>query len=269
MPLEAAFGHLAAADCTEVEIAAMPRYLPRAASIRSTVKKKGLNVTAVSLGVPFFFSGSRLDLHSPRESVRKASIRYVCKSIDFASDLQAGIVYVCSMSSGESSEPGRSLEHLRRAVNECSGYAKGAGVRFAIEPFPGGVLPTVRETSAFIRETESDNLGVLLDTGHAAISGERLTEAARLSKESIFHVHVNNNDGVNDLHWEPQRGKLTAADYSSFLEELDHQHYRGKISIELSRPGPIARTITRSRRFVEEIMDGLRSPAWPGSRISS
>jgi sugar phosphate isomerase/epimerase len=216
MPLEAALRRLAAADCTDIEFAAMPRYLPRSTSIRAALKMLGLNVTAVSLGVPFFFSDSRLDLNSPRRSVREASLRYVRKSVDFASQLEADLIYACSMRRGAQAELGAALERLRQAVAECSDYAKGAAVGFAIEPFPTGVPPTLRETNAFIRETRSDNLRVLLDTGHAAKSDEDLREAARRSKGNISHVHINNNDGSRDLHLPPQRGKLTDADLEVF-----------------------------------------------------
>jgi sugar phosphate isomerase/epimerase len=152
MPLEVALRHLAAADCMDIELAAMPQYLRRSTYIRAALKKMGLNATAVSLGVPFFFSDSRLDLNSPKRSVREASLRYVRKSVDLASQLEADLIYACSMKRGAQAELGTALEHFRQAVAECSDYAKGAAVRFAIEPFPTGLLPTLRETNAFIRE---------------------------------------------------------------------------------------------------------------------
>jgi D-psicose/D-tagatose/L-ribulose 3-epimerase len=269
MPLEVALRHLAAADCMDIELAAMPQYLRRSTYIRAALKKMGLNATAVSLGVPFFFSDSRLDLNSPKRSVREASLRYVRKSVDLASQLEADLIYACSMKRGAQAELGTALEHFRQAVAECSDYAKGAAVRFAIEPFPTGLLPTLRETNAFIREMRSDNLGVLLDTGHAAISDEDLGEATRRSKGTISHVHINNNDGIRDLHWPPQRGKLTDADFRSLLTELVTQDYRGKVSIELSKPRPVVGTILRSRQFVDGLLSDFKGPASSGSQISS
>ena len=260
MPLEVALRHLAAADCTDIEIAAMPQYLPRSTSIRAALKKMGLNATAVSLGVPFFFSDSRLDLNSPRRSVREASLRYVRESVDFASQLEADLIYACSMKRGAQAELGTALEHLRQAVADCSDYAKGATIGFAIEPFPTGLLPTLRETDTFIREARSDNLGILLDTGHATMSGEDLGEAARRSKGNISHVHINNNDGVRDLHWPPQRGKPTVTDLRGLLTELAAQDYRGKLSIELSKPRPVIGTIIRSRQFVDGLLGDFKGP---------
>ncbi len=142
-------------------------------------------------------------------------------------------------------------------------------MRFALEPFPTGELPTVTETIALIRGAASDNLGLVLDTGHATISGEDLGGAARHSRGHIAHVHLNNNDGVIDLHWAPQRGKLAAEDFRGLFTELRDQNYRGKMSIELSKPRPVVGTITTSRSFVQDLLDGIKGPASPGSRTSS
>jgi fructoselysine 3-epimerase len=247
----------------------MPEYLPRSKSISASLRRRGLSVTAVSLGVPFFYSNSKLDLHSPKKSVRDATLAYVRGSIDLAVQLEAGIVYTCSMKRGPPEERGKALGRLGEGVAECADYAKAAAVRFALEPFPTGELPTVRETTAFIRGAASDNLGLVLDTGHAAISREALGRAAKHSRGCIAHVHLNNNDGILDLHWPPKTGKLATEDFRGLLVELRDQNYRGEMSIELSKPRPVVGTITASRRFVQDLMDGIRGPASPGSRISS
>lgn len=269
MTLDAALRHLAAAHCTSTEIAAMPEYLPRSKSISASLRRRGLSVTAVSLGVPFFYSDSNLDLHSPKKSVRKATLAYVRGSIDLAAQLEAGIIYACSMKRGPPEGRSEALARLGEVVAECADYAKAAVVRFALEPFPTGELPTVRETTAFIRGAASDNLGLVLDTGHAAISREDLGLAAKYSGGHIAHVHLNNNDGILDLHWPPQRGKLAAEDFRGLLAELADQNYLGKMSIELSKPRPVVGTITVSRRFVQDLLDGVKGPASLGSRISS
>ncbi len=254
MPLERSFRYLAIAGCEEIEVAAMPRYLPQRSTIRRSLKKKGMEVTAVSLGVPFFFSQSRLNLHSPKKTVRDSTIEYVHKGIDFASHIESGIIYACSMDRSPRADREGTIARLTESVLDCSDYARSAGVRFGLEPFPTGELPTVKETSAFVEGARSDNLGVLLDAGHAAISGESLKKAAHISRKTIMHVHLNNNDGVGDLHWPPQVGTLSPSDFEGLLLELNDQGYRGGISIELSRPRPVVETVNRSREFVEAVL---------------
>ena len=255
-PLEVAIGHLAAVNCKETELAAMPEYLTRSREIRALLRKHGMKATAVSLGVPFYYD-SRLDLHSPAESVRGDSVSYACRSVDFASHIGADLVYACSIRRGPEDERADSLRRLDRSIRECAHYAEGLGIRFALEPFPTGVLPTVNDTVGFVKDIEADNLGLLLDTGHAAISGEPLAVAARISRGKTIHVHLNNNDGVGDLHWPPQRGKLQASDFAKFMAELNNQGYAGRVSLEISKAEPVEDTLVSSRLFVEQILDRI------------
>jgi sugar phosphate isomerase/epimerase len=255
--LEASLQSLETIGCREVEIAAMPDYLRRPESIRASLEKHGMTATAVSLGVPFFYSGSRLDLASSSAEVRAASVAYVRESVDFARDIRAGFVYVCSILRGTPSMHQPSLLRLERALAECADHAEGLHVRFGLEPFPAGELPTVKEAASFIASSETRNLGILLDTGHAAISGERLSAAALAAKGCISHVHINNNDGSRDLHWPPQKGKLSRAEFAEFLTQLADQGYSGVISLEVSRPEPVTETLSESRSFLERIMSEI------------
>jgi xylose isomerase len=152
--------------------------------------------------------------------VRERTIRYVKRGIDLASQLDAGVIYACSMRHDASNDRISTLQRFKHSVSVCADYAHEVGLKFALEPFPGGELPTVAETILFLNEMKSKNVGVLIDTGHASISGESLRHVVRISKDNIAHVHLNNNDGVNDLHWPPQSGKLAVADFIGFLAEL-------------------------------------------------
>lgn len=233
----------------------MPRYLGQARAIRASLKRHRMAVTAVSLGPPFFFSRSKLNLHSPQEAVRSESLQYVHRAIDLASVLDAGLVYVCSMSRGPPNRRSDAIRVLKEAVTECSDYAGRLGIGFAVEPFPSGELPSVKETHGLLAGTGAAKLGMVFDSGHAAISGEDLAEAARLSADRLVHVHLNNNDGLRDLHWQLDRGRLTKGDFRGLMRELVRQGYRGEISVELTKPGRIVGAVEKSRQFVAGITD--------------
>lgn len=250
-PLDSALTRLAAAGCSVTEVAAMPSYLDRASVIQRTVEGLGMQVATVSLGPPFFYSGSALDLHSPKAEVRSHSRRYVRRAIDFSSVLGARIVYVCSMSKGSRARRPQTIGYLKEAITDCSDYSKSRGIRFAIEPFPTGELSSVAETNELILEMRVSNLGIVYDSGHAAISGENLSEAARTSEGRIVHVHLNNNDGLRDLHWPLERGTLTRGDFAGLIRELDRQGYAGMMSVELTKPGRVVGAVEASRKFIE------------------
>jgi sugar phosphate isomerase/epimerase len=252
--LQQALESISSAESTSAEIAAMPQYMSRARSIAASMEKLGLKPTAVSLGVPFFLNPG-LNLHSAEKSVRDESLHYVQESIEFAASIGAEIIYVCSLNRGPPGDHHLALRRLAEAIKKSADSALAKGLRLAIEPFPKGELPTVRDTIRFISTIRSENVGLVIDTGHAAISGEDLVETARISNGLISHVHLNNNDGASDLHWAPQKGKLTKADFRKFLLELRRQRYGGEISIELSRPVPLLETLIQSRGFVRDLLD--------------
>jgi len=261
MTLENSLRHLSAAKCRQVEVAAMPEYLARWKSIRTSLDSRCMSVSAVSLGVPFYYSDGKLDLHSKSKTVRDGTLRFVRRGIEFASRINARLIYACSMTRGTPEERGRTLENLSMLVADCAAYAERAGVRFGMEPFPTGELRTISETGVFIDSVGTDNLGMVIDTGHAAITGESMSQSIRSSFGHIVHVHLNNNDGKRDLHWPPQKGRLMPGDFEEVLRTLRERGYRGNMSVELSRPRPVVRRVLESRAFVDDIISRLDRPS--------
>lgn len=232
----------------------MPDLLLRSRSVLSSLRALDMRATAVSLGVPFYYSESRLDLHSRSGDVRRQTLDYVKRGVDFASGIGADLIYACSMNRGPPDERELALSLMSEGVADCADYALAAGVRFAIEPFPTGELPRISDVDALISRSRAKNLGIVVDAGHAGIIGEPLAESVRRSMKRITHIHLNNNDGVGDLHWPPQRGVLVRDDFRGLLLALSRGRYTGWMSIELSRPRPVVKTMTESRSFVEDIL---------------
>jgi sugar phosphate isomerase/epimerase len=252
--LPRAFRYISAAGSTSAEIAAMPAYLSRGRQIAGSARGNGLDVTAVGLGVPFL-RDPRLSLHSRDVSLRRESVRYVSRAMDLAVGLGAGIVYVCSVRK----EQGASRKEVRKSLGDslrtCAEYAEKTGVVLAIEQFPLGEIQTFDAASGLVAEIDSKSFGVLLDTGHLAISGEAIDDAVIRSKRILKHVHVNNNDGLSDLHWPPQRGVLTREGFRSFFLRLSELGYGGRASVELVNPRPVAKTLLDSVSYLKEIVN--------------
>ena len=251
--LTRAFRYLSAAGCTSVEVAAMPAYLSRGRQVSESARANGLDVTAVGLGVPFL-RDPKLSLHSRDGSVRRESVRYVSAATDLAAGLGAPIVYVCSVRKEPKAPKAETLGYFTDSLRACAEYAEKTGVVLAIEQFPRGEIQTFEAASDLVSEVGSPSFGVLLDTGHLAISGEAMDEAVIRSKMILKHVHINNNDGLSDLHWPPQRGKLTREDFRSFFLRLAESGYEGRASVELVNPRPIAKTLVGCVSYLQEII---------------
>jgi sugar phosphate isomerase/epimerase len=132
-------------------------------------------------------------------------------------------------------------EGLARFTDACTllaDFAAERKVRLYVEHIPGRALPTVASVLRWLEKVEHHNLGLLLDVGHCAISSEDAVQAIRLAGERLGYVHLDDNDGVNDLHWPLLQGKLTRAKLEAVIGALRDISYQGALSLELSAANP-------------------------------
>ena len=119
--------------------------------------------------------------------------------------------------------------------------AKAAGVRLAIENMCGyktdykgepvkHVCKTPEELKKFIDAFGTDIITGCLDTGHARISGEAPSEFVRmLGRDHLSALHVQDCDGIGDLHTLPFLSKI---EWESFTQALADIDYVGDITLE-------------------------------------
>jgi sugar phosphate isomerase/epimerase len=97
-------------------------------------------------------------------------------------------------------------------------------------PFKKLILSTPGQVLDFVKEFDSPFFRICLDTGHAAVFGLSPAEAVRqIGRDYLACLHVHDNDGVHDRHWEPYRGVVEWADFSSALHEIG---FKGALSLE-------------------------------------
>ena len=147
-----------------------------------------------------------------------------------------------------------------RAMARLADSAAAAGVRLCIEPHPGRALSTSAETLEFVRRVDHENLYVLIDLGHTLISGEDPADAVRSAGGRLGYVHVDDNDGREDLHQSLFTGVLTPAVAEAFLEALAESNYGGGMGIELKPTGGASLSgLVAAREFIRgwEIRHGV------------
>lgn len=130
----------------------------------------------------------------------------------------------------------RMIEINREVFREICEYAKTMGITVCLENMPFLKLPIASVSSVvnFVREQGYDNLKMCLDTGHSAVFGDNLGDAARLvGKDLLAALHVHDNDGKRDLHWRPEEGVIDWYGFTSALSEIG---FEGVYSLET---GPI------------------------------
>lgn len=221
------------------------------ADLRCTLEGEGL---AVASFIPAQFRYPT-SLCSPNDTIRRDSVAYICDSIKTAAALGAPIVSVCPGHTiyGQSLED--AMERLSASLCAIAEFAAGYGLRVAIEPadrYETDLVPTCSEALKLVNKLGYKNLGVLLDCGHAHVVGESATAAVSDLGDRLFHVHLNDNNGLRDQHLVPGEGSF---EFAPFLAALRGAGYEGFLAVELSwdytlDPDPAARlTVERLRRI--------------------
>ena len=188
---------------------------------------------ATGFGMP---EGAALD--AVDTGARTAAIEHTRRALEYAHETGIRRAYLLP---GEVVDA-ESLRRYGASVAGLASVAAGYGIKLCIEHFPGKALPTVQVTLDYIAKLEHDNLYLLFDIGHAQISKEDPSEAVVKAGDRLGYFHLDDNDGVSDLHWALCDGVLTEDVLKKTLATLDNIGYDGPVSLEMNPglPDPLA-----------------------------
>ena len=170
---------------------------------------------------------------------------HVCRAFEHAALLGATTAYLVP----KGDDPDRFAESLIPLADS----AQNAGLKLAIEHFPGTFLPTVPLALEYLEKIGHANLYLLFDIGHAQMANENPADMIALAGDRLAYVHLDDNDGESDLHLGLCDGVLTPDALRSTFAALQSIHYTGNMSLELKSdiPNPLA-ALKKSRRIVLE-----------------
>lgn len=163
--------------------------------------------------------------------------------------------------------PGRdaSAPAVARFSEACvllADYAAGFMVRLCIEHSPGTTLPTVAATLDLLDRIGHRNLGLLLDVGHCLLSGEAPPTEVAQAKDRLFYVHLDDNDGLSDLHWPLLTGRLTEELLRATLASMVGQGYMGGLALELrAENAEPAEALRQGRQLVQRLLQTVEAGA--------
>ena len=215
----------------------------------STLKEHQLKVACMSLS---FFAPDKGTLHSKDPAAVNPLMDYLKAGIDHTAHLGIDRAYVV---------PGKandviSLTDIAPHYAELAEYSAKKGVKIGIEHFPETALPTVKSTLEFIEQVNHPNLYLLFDIGHAQISNEDPADLLPDAGDRLLYVHLDDNDGKEDLHLSLTEGVQTRKDLESLFTVLENMNYSGPVSLELHPmlPDPF-QALKESKQIVEELYD--------------
>ncbi len=180
-------------------------------------------------------------LDAPDPPRRQRAVDHVLAGIAEAQTLGVRDVYVGPPAAPDES----SRADYRESVLTLADAAARAGVRLGIEHFPGRGLPTVQATLDFIAQAGHANLYLLLDVGHNLIAGETVRASIQAAGDRLLYVHVNDNDGRQDLHLGLLEGVQTEAWLRDALRAVIASPYDGPVSVEVNVTAPNPRASMR------------------------
>ena len=244
-PEEVAYQHLHDLGFTAFDI--RPSFL-RSEEAEESRKKLGLTPCCIALSheLP---KGAKID--TDNADALRLAIEHMKDGLEHAARRGVRWAYLVP----EAPVDGRSVERYTVPIKTIAGYGQALGIKVCIEHFPGTAFPTISSTLKFIDELGHDNLYLLLDTGHAQISNEDPRVALASAGNRLGYVHLDDNDGIRDLHLGLTDGLQTESSLSDFFQVLKDIGYKGPVSLEMhdNLPDPLM-AIDQGRKIVNSII---------------
>lgn len=207
--------------------------------------KLRVSCMAASFGMP---EGAALA--SEDAAAAAVALAHTERGLELARALGATAAYVVPEEDGS----GAALERYAGSLERAADRAAELGLKLGIEHFPGRSLPTAAATLGFLRAVGHPNLYLLLDIGHAQISGEDPAAVIEAAGEWLGYVHLDDNDGENDQHLGLLEGVMAEETLVRTFAALEDCGYDGVVSLELNAelPDPQA-ALVKSREVIERV----------------
>lgn len=198
----------------------------RVAQLSEIAKSHGFKY---SVHAPF----ADLNVASPSKPILKATMKRLKQSLKFAEALNAYLwVFHPGNKSGISSfYPEQDWKQNFQSIRELHSTAKECGVKIAMENLPekyNYIMKTPEDFQRFYKETGLDNIGIVLDTGHANLEGQIQPFLTKIP-EKIVHIHISDNHGIIDEHLGLGDGTI---DWQLFAKTLKKTAFSGTILTE-------------------------------------
>ncbi len=201
---------------------------------------------AMSLHAPYEFRGVNIP-KEPWGAWEELMEQVVTTARDFGVDFMVvHPVLLCFPSDPPEGKPDVTAceeDTLRRVAR----LAGNRGIKIALENLCRKTAPAFADLDRLVtlaRRVGEENVGICFDTGHRLASGLDPLRELDHCASMLCSFHAHENDGVEDLHWVPGRGRI---DWTRFLERLRDMEYRGAFVLELWG-GPDAESVMRIAR---------------------
>jgi sugar phosphate isomerase/epimerase len=206
------------------------------------------------------------DLSSKYEGMRRLAVDNHAAVLEAAARLGAHHVVVHPGIQYLTYAPPQVLfQALRRSLEQLAPVAASTGVIVALENVDYPEIPRIREQMRLLLELFSPSeVGLCLDTGHAALSGEDSGAYVRDLHDRLVGLHWHDNHGQHDEHRFPG---LAGIDWEPFFSALRDTGWDLPVTVEarMAAPLPTARLLAIARQALQD----LQPPSLPPELLSA
>ncbi len=201
--------------------------------IQNSLLKNSLAITNLNSNTVLGFDSSNRSPFEPslsnkNEKLRNWRISYTKRAIELASELGSPSV---SITSGllNTSNQSEEFNFFKNSLNLLGEYAEQKNILLGIEYEPGLLINNSEDLWDLI-SNDFKNIGLNLDTCHAAVLNENISNIIQKFNKKIFHTHI--SDCKNNVHFHLIPG-LGEINFQEIFLSLKKVNYSGYLTAEL------------------------------------
>ncbi len=143
---------------------------------------------------------------------------------------------------------------LVESFDRAAEMAKERGRKLCVEPRVGEMIANTDSALRLLDHVNSDNLGIVLDTGHLHAQKEILPLSVEKLGKKIYYLHVSDNDGKVNEHSGLGKGNI---DWEGVFLALKKHGFNGYVGLDIGNVDDLDREVMESKRFLEELFEKL------------
>lgn len=244
-------------DCLEVirasgfslvEVCSSPSHLDfhdHGAVQRAAALLAELGMEAYSFHAPFAHG---LDISSPDLARRERGVGDILRAAEAAAVLRVHY-FVIHPGPEEVGDPApaerlRRMESVVQSLDRVAAHCRALGIRCVLEnKLPHLLFGRTSDILWILDSLESLDVGVCLDTGHAALSGDLLPMVHKLGSH-LRMLHAHDNRGHGDDHLPPGEGNIQ---WGGLVRVLAAAGFGGAVILELAGRDSVEATMQAAR----------------------
>ncbi len=220
--------------------------LPGLVSMDKTEREKGFELYKIGLDLAEYFETELVQIDSFTPPLKFKGEAPYKEAINFGLDLKIEI------------DPEFSWDDqwkvLVDSFTRAAEMAKERGKKLCVEPRVGEMIANTDSALRLLDHVDSDNLGIVLDTGHLHAQKEILPLSVEKLGKKIYYLHVSDNDGKINKHLGLGKGNI---DWEGVFLALKKHGFDGYVGLDIGNVEDLDREVIESKKFLEELFDRL------------